>query len=80
MHKAMTHDIDKNKSVQQIKSKGSDKNEKTVTPERKTKCVHKTESENKEKYGNKNTMISPKPSATKDKNVLQKENERKDNK
>ena len=56
IHRSTPNHSDKKKCDQKIRSKDSDKSEKSVTPEMKTKCASKVESVNKEKHENENTM------------------------
>ena len=69
IQKSTPNNSDKKTSGQKIKSKDSDKSEKPVTPEMKTKCGSKVESVNKEKHENKNTMNKDSVQKDKDRKV-----------
>ena len=69
IQKSTPNNSDKKKSDKKIRSKDSDKSEKLVNPEMKTKCASKVESVNKEKHENKNTMNKDNVQKDKDRKV-----------
>ena len=69
IQKSTPNNSDKKKSDKKIRRKDSDKSEKLINPEMKTKCASKVESINKEKHENKNTMNKDNVQKDKDRKV-----------